>query len=229
MNRKLKALGLALFAAFAMSAVAASGASAVTHDFESSSTTGTTYLTAEALSTQQFYAKTGNSEEHIDCSIVNVNGSIAGTTTDSVTVEPIYEGCKAFKPGTEVAARVKPNGCHYLFTGITSEDVTGKESAEAHLTCPEGVAGITIDLTIFHFACVTVPPQTLHGITYKNNAGPPEDITLEADVHGIKSVTTESTACTAGEDEGLYKGNVTVKGFQDEAHKEQVNITTTEK
>ena len=61
MNRKLKALGLALFAAFAMSAVAAQGASA--HDFHSSSESGVTHLTAEADPSEPHQIFYDNEEE----------------------------------------------------------------------------------------------------------------------------------------------------------------------
>ena len=245
MNRKLRALGLALFAAFAMSAVAAQGASAVTHDFHSSSESGTTYLTAEhdegAANTEQVFWDNENGADTINCTEVAVrNASITededpenpGQTVNSVTAEPVYGNeelkCKAHQGETEVNARITTNGCKYTFHGETTEDVTGNQSAPVNLTCPPEKE-ITIDVTVFGFVCTHIPPQELEGAVYKNEPTEPETLTIEAKIHGIHSTTTENSACNEGTNtNGKYEGNVTVKGFEDEAHEKPVNITTTE-
>jgi hypothetical protein len=238
MNRKLKALGLALFAAFAMSAVAAASASATTHDFSSSSKSGTTHLTAEAEGTQEFRSTTGDESKRVSCNKVNVEGTITGTTVDTVTVRPIYTECKAITGGTEVSATVNTTGCHYLFTGETTDDAaTPGEHATVHVVNKEKCTHIDIKVTVFQVKCISIPTeQTLHGVTYTNTkTGEFEEITLKATVHGIKSTTTDSSTCptksggTEEHTDGSYTGNVTVKGYEDKEHKKQVNITATTK
>ena len=234
MNRKLKALGLALFAAFAMSAVAAQGASAVTHDFRASA--NPTHLGAvadPAEPTQKFYATTSNTAEHVDCNEVGVNGTVDETET-SVTVEPSFGGCTAFKPEAEVAAFVTTNGCHFTFNGETTADPNTEigDTATVDIACdtPEASeTGITVDLTVFKFPCIHIPPQEgLHGIKYKEiEENEHEAITVEARVHGIYSETTENAACNEGvHEDGYYEGKTIVTGY-DEAEK-QVDVTTVE-
>lgn len=231
MNHKLKVLGLALFAVLAVGAMTASGASA--HKFASN--VNTAYLTAEADpdggGTQSFWTTTAEPNEHLDCTNVNVNGMFTGegggTEATSVTVEPLYTGCTATKPGLgTVAMTMTPHGCTYKFTGVTSKDITNKESAEVHLECPVGVTGIETDVTALKISCVDIEPQTLHGVTYVNRNTGKEEITIELDIHGIHSTTTETAACDEGtHTNGLYKGNITVKGYEDAAHTKQANIT----
>ena len=208
-------------------------------DFHSDSQSGATFLKAEADPSepqQIFYDNEEENEEHVDCNEVNVrNATITaneGTTANEVTVEPIYNQeeltCKAGAPETEVNARITTNGCHYTFHGETTEDVTGRQSAPVNIVCPAGKE-ITVDLTVFNFQCIHIPPQELEGVVYKNEATEPETLTIEAKVHGIHSTTTENAACDEGTNtNGLYEGKITIKDYEDEAHENQVNITTTE-
>jgi len=93
-TRNLKATGLALCAAFAMSAVAAGSAWAETHQVVTG-TGGTVHLTAEADPTsggsQDFETTTGESKA-IKCSEVQISGT-AENGAQEVTVEPSYSGC----------------------------------------------------------------------------------------------------------------------------------------
>ena len=230
MTRNLKALGIALAAMFAMSAVAAASASAVQHHITSDSQSGTTYLTADALNAQNFWATTSEPNGNkISCSEVNLlNTSFEGSETTEVTAEPVYNKeertCTAFTGGSEAKASIKTNGCHYLFTGETTEDITGNQTATVHITC-EGENQIEVRVTSLNLKCLDVPGgQTLHGIKYEEDPDEAGDgLIIDAKIHGIESKTTG--ACGEGtHNDGLYEGRVTVTGYEDAAHTQRVNL-----
>ena len=228
MNRKLKALGLALCAAFALSVVSASAAQAAEHHILSDTLSGSTYLTAEAEGPQVFYATTEDPETFVSCSTVGVrNSSFNGSETTEITAEPVYGGetssCSAVQNGgSPVAARIKSHECHYTFYGETTKDVTGNQSAPVDLICPGG--GITVDVTGLHLACIEVEPnQELEGVKYYEDEANSHSLTLEAKVHGIKS-QTQGVCGSETHNDGLYEGNVTVTGYEDEAHTETVDL-----
>lgn len=233
MYSRWKAIGLALFAVFAMSAVASASASAVIDHITSDSETEVTHLTAKATGPQVFRATTEETNSVV-CEEVNVHGTIEGNTTDKVTVTPTFgqqnDDCTAFSP-EPLKATVTTNNCHFLFTGETTETVTPGEHATVHLLgCekdpnhPEEPKGILIDVTQFTLPCILIPEeQSLHGIRYSNDGENTNAIEIEATVHGIHSTTTG--AC--GEEthtDGSYTGNVTVTGYEDEAHEKEVNL-----
>ena len=112
MTRNLKALGLALIAAFAMSAVAASAASAVNHHF-----TGTAgdALTTESIGEQVFESTTGEEKGYKCPTVKTVKGTVPEGTVTSVATTPEYEGCKSFGPPGP--AKVKQEECEFVFKG----------------------------------------------------------------------------------------------------------------
>ena len=235
MNRMLKTLGLALCAAFALSVVSASAASAETiHHITSDKTSGFTHLTAKAEGPQTFYGVTGEEENKVVCEEVNVRNATIENGATEITAEPVYGNeeynCEAVIGESSVAARVKTNGCHYTFYGNTTEDVTGNQSAPVDLTCDTEGAGPGITIQVINglnLPCITVPAQELEGVTYKEDAENEHALTLEAKIHGIHS-TTEGVCRIEGEPvthtDGLYEGNVTVTGWKDEAHTETADL-----
>jgi hypothetical protein len=250
MNRKLKTLGLALCAAFALSAVAAASAAAVTHDFHSTAVDEVTHLTAQAEDLQTFKGET-NDAQAVGCKKVNVKGTIEGNTAESVTVEPDYTECGIYEEneaGEKVkiaGATIDDNDCHYKFTGATTPGnaTENGEHATVHLenatgnTCTEG---ITVTVSAFQITCIHVELQEVKDAVRYNNIEEEvggkkvEAITLEATAHGIKSITTHNAfVCPTPEGKpktdtnGSYTGKVKVTGFDDAAHTEPVSITTT--
>jgi hypothetical protein len=232
MNRKLKALGLALCATFALSVVAASAASAATDHIRSSSKTGSTFLAAKSLGNQDFFLETSGDPngDRVRCANVGVTGSLPANTVSEATVTPAYSTCTARKGTSEFEAVVTTNECHYLFTGETTHTVgeTEGEHATVHIICPEGSPGIQVQVTGVKLQCIDVPGgQTLHGVRYLNDTVNTNAIILKATVHGIKSTTTG--ACGEGtHEDGVYTGEVTVQGYEDEAHKKEVNLDIVE-
>lgn len=204
MTRNLKALGLALVAAFALSAVVASGASAAT-SFTSGS--DSTILTSKAIGNQVF--STG--ESTVSCEEVTTDNTTTGTSATEITAEPTYSGnCKITigSLGT-LNATIDMNGCHYLFTIGT----------EVHILCPEGKQ-IEVTATILGTPrkCLDIHAQTptspvVHYINATNAATGKMDVEVESTVEGITYEKTGS--CAFGTIEGNdanYKGKVTITG-----------------
>ena len=211
MTRNLKTLGLALVAAFALSAVLASAASA-----EFTTSTDNTTLTAEALNVQEFAIEGTPGENAVsECNQVSVDGT-AGTASTEITVEPTYSGCTLHDEhtGLNPVARINTNGCHYLFTTHENESV--------HIVCPAEAEGIEIEAKILGAfrRCLVVHPQTpTNNVVHWINGTDPEtgamDVELESTITGI---TWEKVGLCAGPNtvvegnDASYKGNVTVTG-----------------
>jgi hypothetical protein len=222
MKRNLKALGLALVAVLAISAVVASAASAATHDFKSNAQE--TILQAEAIGDQTFIS-TADDELRLLCKKISISSTIVGKTVSEVTVEPHYGECGIYNASAEklAVAKVTTKGCHYLLTGgtvKTEPEITEGEYALAHLSCPEGVTGMTVDATVLNTECLHIPEQTLKGVQYKNTEeGGIKKIDVTFKAHGIKSETTHHpVVCetpskgTQTHEGGILKGEVKVSG-----------------
>ncbi len=201
MKRNLKALVLALVAVFALSAMAASAASA---DFITTND-GTTVLTAEATERQVFKTTEG---VEIGCNTVAIDGSIVGTTAETVTVEPTYSGCTVVIPGVgTVPAFIDTEGCHYLFTTVT----------QVHILCPTGKK-ITLTAELVKGVkskCLEIGEQTPTNpeVHYINNAltGTAMDTEVESTVSGITYNKAGPCGSTT-QNNASYTGKVTVKG-----------------
>jgi hypothetical protein len=245
MIRTLKALGLALFAAFALSAVAASTASAVEkHVIKVAK--NPTYFTAEQKTdgttlnehgvklegTQEFKFTTGD-KNTLKCKKVKAEGKIAALEVASVTATNVeYSECSNWETNekketvTTVPLTVNFNGCDYHFYGETTAtpEGTAGEHAIVEIKCPEGKHIETL-ATGLKTQCIDIFPQSVHGAKYFNGeTGGVKDVAIHATMHGIKSTTTG--ACGTGEHTtGTYTGEITVKGYSDEAHTTASNIS----
>jgi hypothetical protein len=213
---KLKVLGIAIGAVFAMSAMMASAASA-TDTFTREGGAGTAVLTGEAETTNEF--EITGAGFRIACA----KAVFAGTFTNgnsSVTVYPTYYETT---PGTKCAATigeaaVKMNGCTYDLSGNTT-GIDGGTDATIWISCP---AGKSIEIAGALGCTIRVPSQTptSGGVTYVNGTvGGKKDVTVKATATGI-TYTSAGAFCGAvgipphGND-GDYRGAITVKGFVD--------------
>jgi hypothetical protein len=207
MMRNLKALGLALVAVFAMSAVAASAAQAE-HKFTSESTT--TYLLGEQKTKNVFTTSGGT----VECTGAKFEGGpFSGTELKSVTIHPTYTGCTAFG----LNATVETTGCNYIIEAAGKE-----EMGTAKVECEEGKL-----IRIKPLGCeVTVGPQTptTPTVSFTNEStGKTADVLVTAEVGGI-TYTSSGFPCGPSGTNGTYTGSVTTKGYSDSAHKTQVGI-----
>ncbi len=229
MIRNLKALGVALMAAFAFSAIAA-GTAAAGETYTSEVGAGVqTYVTGEKTSNHIF--TTGGGQ--ISCTTISFPGEAkpAGPASHEITVTPHYTNCTAFGFAT---AHITNNGCHYTFT--TPTDLGGGKWTihPPHIVASTGSPEhcFTITPTFFGASVCTqwVPPQTPTGghIIATNGGGGanPMDVNLETTITGIHYTGTGGS-CGDGttHTDGTYTGNVTVRCYSNQAHTTQVGCT----
>jgi hypothetical protein len=189
MFRNFKVLGLALVAVFAMSAVAASAASA---NFISA----TTPTILEANNTGQgAHVFSTESGAEVSCTTAAFAGTSEGTSVASVEMHPTYSGC-TFLGAT---ASVTTTGCNYVFLtagGVQVKCETGK----------------TIEVNAAGACTLKVGAQSPGGSATYTNSSP--NIGVNANVTGI-TYTTSGPLCFLVSGPGAYKGKATVSGFKD--------------
>lgn len=203
MTRKLKVLGLALVAMFAMSAVAASAQAA---QFQAAEYPAS--ITAHSAESDNFFV---TDVGIVECSTHHFEGS-ANEATTTLTVVPIYKNCEAF--GLE--AEVDTNSCHYLFH--LHEGSGPVYTMTVDIDCTETGDAIKV---ITPACVITVPEQ--NGLTHvlAENAG--GDVAIEAEVGGIE-YEKEGAICSGVGTEGEYFGSALVEGFNEFAEPNNVFI-----
>jgi hypothetical protein len=189
--KRIKIIGLAIVAVFAMSVVGVASASA--HEFVASKTGK---LTGKALNTHVFKTKAGNVEckkATLPVSAVNEVKELKAKTQE---VEVKYEECKAFG---FVSAEV--SNAKYLFSAETTKNASVKNTVTVKAsTCTVTVEPVTAN-------------QELEKVSYANLTGG----TLEVKAKVEKVTYKTSAGCTSGAGtftDGLYEGNeeVTLEG-----------------
>ena len=216
MTRRLSVLSLALVAVFAMSALAASVASA-----KYNSEVNTTELTG---SNDFFNGKKNETSIHVfttnagtvTCNVSSFSGAsvgekeiVGGWTRKDLTTHPTYSGCEAFG----FPANVSTTGCDYKFLEPNSE-----LKASTEVVCE---AGKNIVINALGFCVMNVGAQATTGhVRYVNTgSGSTRDVDVIATITGI----TYNSPCGSGTN-GTYEGTTTVKGYSDAAHTKQVGI-----
>jgi hypothetical protein len=203
MTRKLKALGLTLVAALALTALAAPAQAAP----EFHSTTAHTALHGTQELEHIYVFTAGSGFGGIECTSVTFEGTTTATTTPEQTVIPSYGNCHDSFGRT---VHVDLNGCDYKLTINAANSTEGT----AHLVCPTGQSvTLTITSGISTVCTVHFPPQTVGGITY-HNVG--QHITVTVHSTGITSLTTGGffNCGVSGEHqtEGTLEGATTLIG-----------------
>ena len=200
MIRNFKVLGLGLVAAFAMSAVLASAASA---EFSSGSTPVT--LTTTNVQTQKFQVKEGGTT--VECTTLTLDNSTQTTSpSTTVTVEPTYGSCKELF-GQKVT--VDTNGCDYVFHSNKSS-TTGTTDVE----CPSSTG---IQITVGSLCTYEIDTQTgLSSVSFTNNGSSTTgEVGIVPNVKSISSTRTTNDfpfLCPTGSSEGTYTGTSSVTG-----------------
>jgi hypothetical protein len=136
--RNLKALGLALTAVFALSAVAASAAQAtgqVTADGYPAILTG--------IQVETNILTINGGVRNVSCSEASLEKEITGAVTDVEGIKAVYGGCTG---NGETTATVNMKSCTYTLAGksITEANKTGKGTAKVN--CSTAGDGIEIDI-----------------------------------------------------------------------------------
>jgi hypothetical protein len=229
MTRNIKALGLALVAVFAMSAVAASSASAL--HFVSGA--GIAKVDGAQVGVNVFTAN----GSPIECDEATFSGTVVATTTTEQTITPTYKKCR-FASKTENAT-VDMNGCAFILTIPNEADVHNP----LHIECPTGAGAIThngvantkaIVITTPGVCEITIPEQTPTGggVTYAaGTSGGRKDITVNATISGIhytthglcQSISGKATEFTWAD--GTYAGQITLNGTNSKGEAVDVEAT----
>ncbi|HKB52253.1 MAG TPA: hypothetical protein VKC63_12615 [Solirubrobacterales bacterium] len=227
MSIKLKALGLGLLAALAVSAVTVMNASAesqatghFTCEVEPCTVKGSEVLGSSHRFELAIAGLTG-----IVCDEASYKGTAATKTVTDITITPTYGECHTTGTGTgsksgEVTVDV--NGCTYTFTQPNKESAKTEHTVD--LVCPTGKT-----IIVTHPECETTfdPINGLKGVGYttilENNI---HTITLTSNVSGF-SVTFHKGICVllGTNHVGELSGSATVRGF--DSLNREVGITAT--
>jgi len=186
--RYAKALGLAFVAMLALSAVAATAASA--DDFTAEKYPATLTGTNDPGFSDEFLTTIGT----FKCTKTTYTATVVGPTT-SLTATPSFSGCAAF--GFPFVFDM--NGCTFKF------NIGAGTTGDADLVCPAG-AELTITATSAGTAKCTEHIKAQSDIagmvTYSNiGAGTTREITISAALSGIDYTHTAGTGigqCTSG-------------------------------
>lgn len=220
MSLKLKALGLSLLAALAVSAVAVVNAAANGEGHFESDVDHTIIKGSEAgTHTVHLIDKAVAGE--IGCDIDNYSATTTTKTVTSITVTASYADCYTTKeePNKD-EIDVTMNGCTYTFTVAKNSGNLTEQTV--HLLCP----GTKVE--VHHPACtITIPQQTVNtGITYTRvTENGKHAITMHVDAefaierHGLCRFVLPKNGV------GTLFGSVTVQGFN--TTNEPVHITHT--
>ena len=207
--RNAKLLGTALLAILALSAVAATMASADEFHSEKELTTLTAKQESGVGGVNILKTTAGSAE----CKTATFHATVNKKTTTTITATPIYKECTCIG----IVCTVNMNECDYLLH-ITPANVQTQGSAD--LVCP-GVKEVTLESAkcIIH-----IKPQTdLTTITYTNSGVPggnTREITLDLNITNIAYSHTKVGegigSCTSGTGTtGSLTGKVEVTGEED--------------
>jgi len=236
MIRNLKALGLALCAVFALSAVAASGASAGVETDLFTTGAATTHLTGiQTGGPEDNVFGTKSSAVTVQCEEGIYKGT-TGATAESVTVKPEYKKCTG--GGFNATVDVNPN-CAFILTGTTdtyfdTNNVHKGLDATASLECSHNgniriTAALGCTITFSDTSGGNTVNQNRLGVKYTNGvSGGKWDVKVDVTVDNIHYTTTESCGffgLPATGNDGFLTETVTVKGYSDAAHTNQVDVT----
>jgi hypothetical protein len=230
MTRYLKALGLSVIAVCAMSAVAASGAQAVTAPhFTSATTPGEVHEHTILSGTSETEANGGVQKFKAGATVECYHAHFAGTsltgTDESLTIEAEYTGNKTETLGTcetsGLVTHVNMEGCDFrLHAGV--ELAAAEFTGTVDVVCPEGkeidikitkAGGVETKCTLKIPGEGTAKGGTqntgLKHVIYKNinTGGEPKrtDVTVEANVKEIE-YTSEGTKVNCGVEPGVHNG-----------------------
>lgn len=201
MTRNLKAVGLAVIATLAMSAVVASAAQAANF-------TAAKYpvsIKGVQINGLHNFTAAGTG---VSCEEAAFSSSAAAATPD-LTVSAEYNNCEDEIFGLN--ASVTMNGCNYTFTEPTTP-VGGTSTGKVDLVCPVNkvveVHASTCTFTVF-------PENNLGTVTYHNE---PNDVRISINVTGIDYQVHRGFLCpisstySTKHGDGVYEGSATVTG-----------------
>ena len=228
MKRNLKALGLALVAVFAMSAVAAASAQATAAEFSYGVGTNILKATEDPSAPSQEFSTTAGSFtcDMVEGQATTFNGSEA--TGEEIGYWDTALGTKAQAKctgpfGTE--PKIETNGCHFKFKAGSTVGTLGEGKSSGTVdiaNCSTGEIKINAPLCTIH----VTEQENVGPITYKTVTGTPDHVTVEAEATNIVS-HHEGFFCGGSahtDTAGSYFGKATIKAYNNST---QTNATVT--
>ena len=223
MRIKLKALGLGLLAAAAVSAVTAMNAGATEGGHFTTDLTHVDLHGFNGFGHNLHFVQHGVAGE-VGCAEPTHEATMisATKTVSELTVTPKYKECYTTGGGKPGSVIIDVNGCTYIFK--VAKNTTDTTEQTARLECPGGAV-----MKITHPNCTTtIHPQNVNtGITYKKVVGPPHHITIDSDAqftitsHGLCQFILPTVGA------GTLKGSVRIKAINPNKKTEELNITAT--
>jgi len=216
MTPNLKALGLALVAAFAMTAVMASGAQA-----QIKLTTGASpaWLTGEQIGSATFTVENGGPV--VSCQSVKGAATVKNGDTAITVVPTAYSGCFANIGTEKFKATVTPNDCDGLVYGGTQVSSTTFSGGGGDLTCP---AGKLVEVHIYkneaeteELCTLTIAEQLnkkggeVHNVA--GSEGAPDHVMITGGVT-VNTNRDGSLLCGKASNTAIATGIGTVKAFE---------------
>ena len=239
MTRNLKALGLAVMAACAMSAVLASAAQAEPGTIGIDLIVDEWFLTGTQVGHHKF--ETGVGE--VTCEDTVFHGKIKDGD-HQFTLTPTYNTCTTIDPfGTKRTTTISMEGCGYLYTEGNQTGANHFKNVTVSLHCPaEKVVRIKVYNATTHGSnhedtnrrCeYTISPFTHKGHTTVENVfpvGQAAHLTVEGEMTSIAVTRTFGSLfqCGAMSQSSDYIGHTTLKAYEDTAHTQQVSLAVTD-
>jgi hypothetical protein len=223
MRVNLKALGLALVAAFAMSAVVAAAAQAENGQFTADEYPAIAKGFQETGEENYFE---GTPEEKVKCGTADYQATLEEHSTE-ITVTPHYDECEKVPGNT--AVNVTLNGCHYVFHTHGTTNESGETPGTADMVCPNKDDEITISGPLG--ICVDHIEQKsgMEGVTFTNKTPSTHDeetgttkpyVTVDVHIEEIPYTHTDTPLCpwtaTETREDGTLVTTVKMKGYEDE-------------
>jgi hypothetical protein len=223
MTRTLKALGLAVVAALALSVVAAPAAQANEQEFTSA--LGNTPVALHAgQDNQHVFTLTGG--RSTECATATFTGTVTETPTKSITIAPEYSNCTVLIAGNKLPATITfPVECKYSFTApktsppgvlVGTVDVICQIGFEIQIHVyekgKEHIEGLPSEGGTEVCTYKVGAQNNLKNLTYTNNGN--GTVLVDANVTNVAYNRTRGTTtnCGAASSVATYTGKSTVSG-----------------
>jgi ketosteroid isomerase-like protein len=234
MSLKLKALGLAMFAALAIGAVSVVSAGADTggvmhSDVEWTHITGEQEIPVPPPTVHDNRLIDHVQEDAVQCKVATFTANVAAKTATEVTATAHYTECETTNNG--YPTNVNMNGCHFV---LTFTDEAAAKHHTAHLVCPaEKNVKISINPPIVGECHTYIPSQTptTGGVVYTQiEIAGKKALTLDVTIQGITN-TKEETGFGCGgagghDNQSTLEATIKVQGKDTVGNPTNISVTT---
>ena len=219
MSRKFKGLGVALLAAVALSATAASSAQGAFNTHHITVPSAPAFITATSETGEATpVVKITTAGMSFACATAKLDATVAEKTNTAITVTPTYSECFVEFGSVHIPLLPDVNHCGYILKGST--DVNGDAGFEVECS-GETENEITFRYTLLGSECVIhfSTAGQYKGVHYTQTEDPAtskKDITINATVSGLKYHETSKGFCPEGRtgEDGTLVGGFTATAYK---------------